>query len=1322
MKVNRLIFIIFAVILLLPMTMITLTNAEDLKPHILFVGTGYSWSYDTIFYKSEASSDPSRWMFAEYGISDPTWDINQDYVAFESLSFNGEGDQIIDSDIYVWTAGTPWTAEIISKNFNDDFDPALYKRCSGDNGFKIAWVTKDFNTTLCPTAYNAIMFDDCGEEPREIACGYFDSLSWNPNGTQLVTRQMRTRYYTEENQLLIRDLYILDVDRNIGDTFPYTLQRITNDNSINEDEPDWSNNGDYIVYTHENFEGTEHRPEHIYISRAEPIDPLYANITIVPRQVTSSGRDNAYPVWSPDDSQIIFQRQESNGNNNELMIIDSGCDSSMHEKSECNRTGISGDRPNRNIDSVFGNLTPPFSDLAPGEEIEVEYQQGYGCYISAELKNIEKGLADKSVTRLQFIKGEGLGQVTENCLVNTSKLDGLSSVMVECDELIDEGEWEVWMNADYDVLGGNGSVDETNENNNDAYVGLISCYNSPDLIPVDVHVEWSSSRSLPPLFWQEHYCSVSADLKNIGTAATDDISGVRIDMEKLTASNNDTCTRGIPVLGPGQSYTADCSGNQLFDGEQEDGRYGINVHVDYTATMYESNKENNVEYYVPRSCGDIDLVIPSQTFNETRDEEYCYVSAQINNEGGDIATYSYTRFEFVGTTQTITCDAFTPEIDPESSVMVTCPEGIPVGTNWTVTMYADQERYIGEYNGNELAAETNNEKYIGNYACEEHLPDLYNNEAASHWETYGDDCYFKTTVTNELATSSAADEFEVNFVFDGLNVQRTCKASTTEDLIPGNSTVVRCNESFPRDKGTLYIDVNHDGRVKEEDDTNNKEVVLNFDCGNSNGLPDLIPVNDSSVGSGWPGDCEITSKVRNQGHDVANFSSTKMKLREIVRGSGYSIENISTSAMSPSTESSITLTSANPGFSPSPGTYEVTLTADVNDIIVEGYEENNERSAGYATCPGPDLVPVPEVDPYGGTLEVETDGSGERCKVTAEVGNDGAFDATASNTKFKFVRSGVEYVTYVDTPAISALSSTNVETGYVLGGGIWEVFLDVDYDWDVKEEHEDNNYKSVGSIVCEGDYFPDLLPAPTNDYHVVDEGGCNISTRIKNKGEGTALQSTTFVSLASVYGGPTIENCSIATDSISSGEWEILTCGPFNVQTWYVSVMADSNDSVDEISELNNIDPLYSIVSCMDGEGEPDLKSLAYSVDDYVSVTPIGNTSNCSVEVTTQNTGGSSAGPSVTKVWIYYPDWAGAKNGDTILREYLDVPGLSSDAEIVQTLEGVIPEGYYYATISVDYGIYPVGFLGNVQESDEYNNFKYDFDVTCQSSGEGQGA
>ncbi|GFE68311.1 CARDB domain-containing protein [Chroococcus sp. FPU101] len=467
--------------------------------------------------------------------------------------------------------------------------------------------------------------------------------------------------------------------------------------------------------------------------------------------------------------------------------------------------------------------------------------------------------------------------------------------------------------------------------------------------------------------------------------------------------------------------------------------------------------------------------------------------------------------------------------------------------------------------------------------------------------------------------------------------------------------------------------------------------------------PDLI-VNTLNIPSSVAGgsSLNVSYTVENIGQSTASSHTTRFYLSTNTTYETTDIEIGSDSVVALSAGASLTKVK-NMMISSSilDGNYYLLTRADTGNKVRESNETNNLfTSSAMIEITKPDLeisqftLSTPNNPTVGSTLDV-----------SYTLTNRGKVNAIGTTTKYylssnEFFDASDTYLGDDNVPTLAVGATLNRTDSFVLNtnlsSGTYYFLAIADSTNLVAESNENNNLDSEPIIASSNDQ-PDLVITPIIGNLVANQGeNLNLSYTIENQGSVNAEPSTTkfYLSTDTTFDNSDVLLGSDSVASLASGTTRtqgvtLPISSNFNLGTYYLFAITDSEGVVTEIDENNNI--VYQTLQ-ITAPPQPDLLFDGLSIPNTVT-----QNSNLSVSYNIRNQGNADASATTTK--FYLSTDTTLDNSDVALG--IDnlaalVSGATSNKNLTLGLNNITP-GTYYLLAQADSS-------DSLSESNENNN------------------
>jgi|GEM_PF-1913312 len=406
---------------------------------------------------------------------------------------------------------------------------------------------------------------------------------------------------------------------------------------------------------------------------------------------------------------------------------------------------------------------------------------------------------------------------------------------------------------------------------------------------------------------------------------------------------------------------------------------------------------------------------------------------------------------------------------------------------------------------------------------------------------------FTVVVTNQGDQQAGSNTLYISVT----GPKNTTYSYTVPVLNPGETFTQQFNQKLVP-KGTYQVSatVDYNSVVAESDETNNTTVIsVTSTTPNKEDLVvevlEWTPLNPSETDT-----ITITAGVKNIGPNIASASTLELDVGGETAPPTYSIPSLD-SGIIHYIQRQVTL---------APGTYQITATADLNDVINEADENNNVtiESMIVSAVPRPDLV-VSTLDhsPASPTIT-------DTITITAIVENTGDLPSTTSTLEID-VAGEATPPTY-EIPILDPLETHQVQRQITLAApGSYQVTATADLYDDNAEKNETNNTDTDTIQVTAPDLqVTTLSHSPLNPL-ITDT--ITITAIVENTGDSVAGASTLEIDVAGEATPATYAIGSLDPAETFQVQRQITLSIPGSYQ---VIATADLDDDVTESNENNN--------------------------------------------------------------------------------------------------------------------------------------------------------
>lgn len=844
-------------------------------------------------------------------------------------------------------------------------------------------------------------------------------------------------------------------------------------------------------------------------------------------------------------------------------------------------------------------------------------------------------------------------------------------------------------------------VDESLESNNTA--SIVFTVGEGDPIP-DLTVDITSIS--PSSISSGESITINGNVNNVGDLAAGSntlVFYLSTDANLDEGSDTELGSVTVNSLGAGESSNFSPS----YSISNSTGTYYVFAVVDGSNEVDESNEFNNtdnatfsiVDDPIPDLIG-IDISLSPTTISVGGSTT---ATATISNEGSGTAGPSTISF-FISTDDNINNGNFIKSISVGSLV---AGESETVSTDifldydagtYFIHFVVDANNEVNESN------ESNNEGSVKliittNPTESDLIVEFISVNPVSIGEngTINVDYTLKNT-----GGSASGSSFVGYYISDDNSLNTGNDTFIDKDFISSidpNGTVSRTESiTVNKPEGTYYVFVvaDHDDEVSESDEFNNTASV-DFEVINE--FADLV-VESPSV-SKDPVEVNetftLTCTIRNNGAAEAGASHVvfyRSNDANLDEGSDFILGDVSVSNLSVGAS-----TFVSKSFSISEaGDYHIFFVADGLDAVFESNESNNDASVTLDV----NTVPVPNL--RNGTISLNPTTVASEGTVTAngEVVNDGNAEAGSSEVGF-YISSddnvdNARLIKRISVGSIPAGQSTSYSTDLFITEDDGEYFVHfvVDDNNAVSESNENDNENSV-RLTVENLNVDLIVESVSNSPVSIENGGTvNVSYTLKNNGSDAAGNSHVAYYISDDNSLNTASDEFVDKDFVSSISAGGTHSGTESIVinrdpgTYYIFVVADTDDEVEETIESNNTgSDNFEVVA-----PAPDLRIATANIVE-VNVVP-GET--VTLEVSLENEGGSTAGASVMDFFLSSD--LSCCGGDDFLGD-LSFGSISAGNSSFQSKTVTIPSG---KTAGTYYVYFIADAHSEVAESDENNN------------------
>ncbi|HVQ28321.1 MAG TPA: CARDB domain-containing protein, partial [Vicinamibacteria bacterium] len=525
------------------------------------------------------------------------------------------------------------------------------------------------------------------------------------------------------------------------------------------------------------------------------------------------------------------------------------------------------------------------------------------------------------------------------------------------------------------------------------------------------------------------------------------------------------------------------------------------------------------------------------------------------------------------------------------------------------------------------------------------------------------------------ATSLTQFFLSTNTVFDGTDLLLGSRVAPA--LAAGGTSTMATSLVIPGGtaSGNYYVVARADGEgvVPETNEANNTRA-LNVAVG-----PDLAVTALSAPAKAGPGaTIEVTESTKNQGGGAAGPTATQffLSVNGSLEASDVLLGSRAIPALEPGATSGAPTSLTLPPNTPA-GAYYILARADGEGMVPETNETNNTTRRALVAV-GADLAVVTLTAPASA-------GVGATITVGDTTTNQGGGSAGPTVTRFYLSRNTTWDASDVSlgsrgvpslAPDASSVGSTPLLIPADTVGGSYYMLARADDASAVAETNEANNTRSVAVLVG-----PDLVVATLAGPATAAAGGTiavGDTTRNQGASGSPATRTAFYLSANAAFDAADVflgsrDVPELAAGAASSVSTALTLPADTPSGTYYVLARADDAASVAETSETNNTRAAATAVG-------PDLVVALLSVP---ATAKAG--SSISVNDTTKNSGGGTAGVSQTR---FYLSINGVLDDTDLLLGSRTVPSLAPGATSATLTSLVLPSGIaprlYYVLAKAD--------------------------------------
>ena len=710
----------------------------------------------------------------------------------------------------------------------------------------------------------------------------------------------------------------------------------------------------------------------------------------------------------------------------------------------------------------------------------------------------------------------------------------------------------------------------------------------PDLVVSDI-------THAPPEPWDtDPQTTVTVTVKNIGNTAVTTTTTLAVGI------NGDYTYYDIPPLGPGAEFSVK---RQIDD--PDPGNYSVYACADNDYEQPETREDNNCTDYDFTVLEALpDLVVDTLTHvpDKPTDVEEITITAVVKNIGLVPAGESVLALS-VGDEDPPKMYAV-PELAPGETFNVVRKLVIPAPGVYVITAIVDYDEEVEE-----LREKKFNIFLDAVEVFEAPKPDLVidtlDHDPAD--PTTDDDVTITAIVKNIGEIPSG--ESDLVLVVDGTPTSYTVPA-----LDPDETFQVQKDVNFP-DPGSYEVQAMADAGfevVEQDEDNNTAEDTIEVTAAPR---PDLIiDLLDHDPDSPTTWDVvTITAIVKNVGNLAATTSTLELKIDDEALPSEFEIPTLAPGE---------TFQVQRQETFADPGTYEVTATADIEDVVEESDETNNTGTDSIeVTLPEvPDLAVISLTHDPADPIITDT------ITITAVVKNIGNAEATTSTLSIEV--EGEATPALFEIPILPIGAEFEVERDVIIGTpGTYQVTAIADAPEEIIELDEENNVLT-DEIHVRG-IGPDLIvesltldPASPTTWDDI-----TFTAVVKNDGTTSAGASKLELKVGGETTPPTYD-----VPALEPGEtFEVeRTLNLPVAQSYSATATADIENVVEEYNEDNNVTTKMFTVT------EPLVPDLIISSLIYAPLTAIVN-ETVTITAEVKNDGNADI-TTTTTLWILVGD------------------------------------------------------------------------------------
>ena len=845
--------------------------------------------------------------------------------------------------------------------------------------------------------------------------------------------------------------------------------------------------------------------------------------------------------------------------------------------------------------------------------------------------------------------------------------------------------------------------------------GTISHSTTVALSIVDIDYEVTNVNTSTASVLTGNQFALSATVRNSGTSASSTYTNVDFYLSTdNTIATDDVllASRSVAPLGSGASYTA--TATVTVPVALTGGTYYLGAIGDSTNAVDETDESNNTwagnTIIINRN---VDLLINtvSTTATSVSVGQTITISSTVSNNGLSDSGPTTLRFylskdSLITTADVVLGDLSIAPLSGRTSSTIDATVSIPTGIaggNYYIGAIADYDNQENEtYEANN--ARTGTQIQVANDV--DFIVSALTTSTTSI--SVGESVILSNTISNVGATTSSPTFVYFYLSRDNVITQFDILigSRTAASLTGGASDTADTTITLPLGLGggTYYIGaiVDRNNLQPESNEDNNTlagdaiEVVHDVDF-----VVNEVSTANNNVSLGEQ--ISIASTVSNSGSSNARATTVGFYLStdDVVTTGDILLGSRATSTLATGASDSASLTITIP-TSLSPGTYYLGAVVDINNSEAETNEDNNSLLAGamdvYRNF---DLI-VDSISTSATSMPVN-----EAITVSTSVTNQGTSPGKLS-TNLGLYLSTDATITTSDTlirtlyiPPLSSGASSSSDVSAIIPGalvsGTYYLGAIADYNNSESESNESNNSRVAGTIEVINDVDLAATAISTPAAQVSTGEQFTLTSTVTNLGVTTAAATTLrfYLSTDNVI---TTSDSSLGSRTVpaliggatSTTDTVVTMPTSLSAGTYYLGVIADSTNTINETNENNNIFVGQTI------EVVKDIDLVVQSISTTAANVSAGESVTLSSTINNNGTSTSSA----FIVGFYLSTDATVTTSDqrigTLVLSNL-AGGASNTTNTTVTISSNMATGSYYLGAIVD--------LYNLQaESDETNN------------------